>query len=37
MSAPATPRRLILLVDDDATLLEYISTVLRHAGYDTLE
>jgi len=36
MSAPATPRRLILLVDDDATLLEYISTVLRHAGYDTL-
>lgn len=37
MSAPATPRRLILLVDDDATLLEYISTVLRHAGYDTLD
>lgn len=37
MSAPATPRRLILLVDDDATLLEYLSTVLRHAGYDTLE
>jgi len=37
MSAPATPRRLILLVDDDTTLLEYISTVLRHAGYDTVE
>jgi response regulator NasT len=36
MSTPA-PRRLILLVDDDAILLEYLSTVLRHAGHDTLE
>lgn len=37
MSAPASPRRLILLVDDDPILLEYLSTVLGHAGYDTLE
>jgi CheY-like chemotaxis protein len=37
MSAPTAPRRLILLVDDDALLLDYLSTVLRQAGYDTLE
>jgi response regulator NasT len=37
MSAPASARRLILLVDDDPILLEYLSTVLDHAGYDTLE
>jgi response regulator NasT len=37
MSAPACPRRLILLVDDDPLLLEYLSAVLRHAGHDTLE
>jgi response regulator NasT len=37
MSAPASPRRLILLVDDDPILLEYLSTVLDHGGYDTLE
>jgi AmiR/NasT family two-component response regulator len=36
MSAPATSRRLILLVDDDSLLLDYIGTVLQHAGYDTL-
>jgi response regulator NasT len=36
MSVPATSRRLILLVDDDTLLLDYIGTVLRHAGYDTL-
>jgi response regulator NasT len=36
MSAPVPPRRLILLVDDDPLLLEYLSTVLDHAGYDTL-
>jgi response regulator NasT len=36
-SAPDAPRRLILLVDDDAILLDYLSTILRHAGYDTLE
>src|SRR5205823_1475115 len=37
MSAPTAHRRLILLVDDDALLLDYLSTILRHAGYDTLE
>jgi response regulator NasT len=37
MSAPASPRRLILLVDDDPLLLEFISTVLQHAGYDTIK
>ena len=36
MSAHRPPRRLILLVDDDPLLLEYLSTVLDHAGYDTL-
>jgi response regulator NasT len=36
MSAPAAPRRLILLVDDDTLLLDYIATVLQHAGYDTV-
>jgi len=36
MSAPASPRRLILLVDDDPLLLDFISTVLQHAGYDTV-
>jgi len=36
-SAPDAPRRLILLVDDDAILLDYLSTILRHAGHDTLE
>jgi AmiR/NasT family two-component response regulator len=36
MSAPASSRRLVLLVDDDPLLLEFISTVLQHAGYDTI-
>jgi response regulator NasT len=36
MSAPASSRRLILLVDDDPLLLDYLGTVLRHAGYDTV-
>ena len=35
MSTPSA-RRLILLVDDDPLLLEFLSTVLHHAGYDTL-
>jgi response regulator NasT len=36
MSAPTSLRRLILLVDDDPLLLDYIGTVLQHAGYDTI-
>jgi response regulator NasT len=36
MSATASSRRLILLVDDDPLLLDYIATVLQHAGYDTI-
>jgi response regulator NasT len=36
MSAPVPPRRLILLVDDDPLLLDYLTAVLGHAGYDTL-
>jgi len=36
MSAPVSSRRLILLVDDDPLLLDFISTVLQHAGYDTV-
>jgi response regulator NasT len=36
MSAPVPPRRLILLVDDDPLLLDYLNTVLGHAGYDTV-
>lgn len=37
MSATASPRRLILLVDDDPLLLDFIATVLQHAGYDTVK
>ena len=37
MSTQASSRRLILLVDDDPLLLDFISTVLQHAGYDTLK
>jgi len=37
MSSSASTRRLILLVDDDPVMLEFLSTVLRHAGYDTIE
>jgi response regulator NasT len=36
MSALPSSRRPILLVDDDPLLLDYLGTVLRHAGYDTI-
>jgi response regulator NasT len=37
MSAHPPPRRLILVVDDDPILLDYLATVLDHAGYDTVK
>lgn len=37
MSAPTASRRRILLVDDDVLLLDYLSTLLRQAGYKTIE
>jgi two-component system, response regulator PdtaR len=36
MSALSPSRRLILLVDDDPLFLDYLVTVLGHAGHDTL-
>jgi len=35
-SAYLPPRRQVLLVDDDSLLLDYLNTVLDHAGYDTV-
>ncbi|WP_322404008.1 ANTAR domain-containing response regulator [Massilia luteola] len=37
MSAHLPLRRLILVVDDDPILLDYLVTVLDHAGYDTVK
>ncbi|MDN4037524.1 ANTAR domain-containing response regulator [Massilia sp. YIM B02443] len=37
MNPPSSPRRLVLIVDDDALLREYLGEVLRHAGHDTLD
>ena len=37
MSPQPASRRLVLIVDDDALLREYLGEVLRHAGHDTLE
>lgn len=37
MSPQSASRRLVLIVDDDALLREYLGEVLRHAGHDTLE
>ncbi len=36
MSAAPAAKRRILIVDDDAILLQFIGEVLRHAGYDTV-
>jgi response regulator NasT len=36
MSASVPARRLILLVDDDPLLLDYLKTILDHSGYDTV-
>ncbi len=36
LSANAGAKRLILLVDDDALLLQFLAEVLNHAGYETL-
>lgn len=37
MNSPSAPRRLVLIVDDDALLREYLGEVLRHAGHDTVD
>jgi AmiR/NasT family two-component response regulator len=36
MTASPNAKRLILLVDDDALLLQFLTEVLGHAGYDTV-
>ena len=36
MNSSSSVKRLILLVDDDALLLEYLAEVLGHAGYETV-
>lgn len=36
MNSHVAARRLVLIVDDDALLREYLAEVLQHAGYDTL-
>lgn len=35
MNPSSTAKRLVLLVDDDALLLEFLAEVLGHAGYET--
>ncbi|WLI89756.1 response regulator [Massilia sp. R2A-15] len=35
MNSSSNAKRLVLLVDDDALLLEFLSEVLGHAGYET--
>jgi two-component system, response regulator PdtaR len=37
MTAQAPAKRLILVVDDDKLLAEFICEILRHAGYDTMQ
>ena len=36
MTLPSAIKRLILIVDDDQLLLEFLGEVLRHAGYETM-
>jgi response regulator NasT len=36
MNPQSPARRLVLIVDDDALLREYLAEVLQHAGHDTL-
>jgi response regulator NasT len=36
MNSASNVKRLILLVDDDALLLQFLAEVLGHAGYDTV-
>jgi len=36
MSSPATHKKKILLVDDEPQMLELLSTLLREAGYQTM-
>lgn len=37
MTVQPPAKRLILIVDDDKLLAEFISELLRHAGYDTMQ
>jgi response regulator NasT len=36
MNSASNAKRLILIVDDDALLLQFLAEVLGHAGYDTI-
>jgi AmiR/NasT family two-component response regulator len=36
MNSPSNAKRLILLVDDDKLLLQFLAEVLGHAGYETI-
>ena len=36
MNSPSNAKRLILLVDDDQLLLQFLAEVLAHAGYETV-
>ncbi|WP_256080564.1 ANTAR domain-containing response regulator [Massilia sp. YIM B04103] len=37
MTPQTAAKRLILIVDDDQLILDFLSEVLRHAGYDTVQ
>jgi DNA-binding response OmpR family regulator len=37
MNAPTAPKRLILIVDDDRLLTEFLGELLRHAGHETVQ